>query len=128
MNDKAAFVERRSSVVSGRSSDDKRQTTSDIAASFQQAVIDVLVTKTLKAAGELRVKSILVGGGVIANSALRSRFIHESRILNLESYLSPKHLATDNALSIAVAGAHHFAHGDTTPWQKLDASASLKLS
>ena len=71
---------------------------------------------------------ILRTGGVIANSALRSRFIHESRILNLESYLSPKHLATDNALSIAVAGAHHFAHGDTTPWQKLDASASLKLS
>jgi len=99
----------------------------DIAASFQQAVIDVLVAKTLKASEELKVKSILVGGGVISNSSLRATFILKSKILNLKSYLSPKELATDNALSIAVAGAYHFTRGDTIPWQKLDATASLRL-
>ena len=99
----------------------------DIAASFQQAVIDVLVAKTLKAAEELKVKSILVGGGVIANSALRDALANELRIKNYKLRMSPKELATDNALSIAIAGAHHFARGHTIPWQKLDANASLRL-
>ncbi len=107
----------------------------DIAASFQQAVIDVLVAKTLRAAQELGVKSIIVGGGVIANSVLRDALQdpHKLPLAKGESkrgfkiYLSPRELATDNALSIGIAGAYHFIKGNTIPWQKLDANASLRL-
>ena len=108
----------------------------DTAASFQQAVIDVLVAKTLKAAAELGVKSIFVGGGVIANSALRDAFQDPHKLplgkgeskRGFKVYLSPKELATDNALSIGIAGAYHFARGHTIPWQELDASASQNLA
>jgi tRNA A37 threonylcarbamoyltransferase TsaD len=100
----------------------------NVAASFQAAVIDVLVAKTLKAAEKNGARSIVIGGGVAANSALRNAFILKSKILNLKSYLSPKALATDNALTIAMAGVHRFLAGDTIDWQKLDANANLKLN
>lgn len=101
----------------------------DIAASAQQAIVDVLVKKTFAAAKKYKVKSILVGGGVSANSLLRSEFAKlnvKSQKLNV--YLSPSGLATDNALSIAIAACYRYQNGDTCSWHNLDANASLKLS
>ena len=104
------------------------KTIADIAASTQSAIIDVLTAKTFRAARDLGVKSILVGGGVSANSCLRQEFAK----LNVKSQMlkvfqSPIKLATDNALSIAIAGAYHYARGDKGSWKDIDANSGLGL-
>jgi len=78
----------------------------DVAASYQEAIIDVLVAKTLKAAELSSVSRIVVCGGVAANSRLRERFIDESRRKGFEAYIPPPVLCTDNAAMIAVVGEY----------------------
>jgi N6-L-threonylcarbamoyladenine synthase len=80
----------------------------DLAASFQQAVVDVLVGKTLLAAETYHAHSILVVGGVSANLALREAFLRQSR---LPVFIPPAPLCTDNAAMIAVVGFHRFLKG-----------------
>ncbi len=80
----------------------------DAAASFQEAVIDVLVTKTVAVAKEYRVKQILLVGGVAANKSLRKRLMADSLI----PVLVPEPvLCTDNAAMIAACGYYHFQAG-----------------
>lgn len=76
----------------------------DICASFQRAVVDVLVTKTICAAKKFGLKKIVVGGGVAANSELRERFIAEQRKNRLRVFLPAKQNCTDNAAMVACAG------------------------
>lgn len=76
----------------------------DICASFQSAVVDVLIRKTIKAAKKMKLKSIVVGGGVSANSELRKRFLNEGKENGLRIYLPTKQMCTDNAAMIAAAG------------------------
>ena len=78
----------------------------DLAASFQAAVVDVLVGKTKSAAREFEVKEILVAGGVSANKALRE---HMDMEMNLPVHLPPLALCTDNAAMIAAAGYYRHA-------------------
>ncbi|HIC95661.1 TPA: tRNA (adenosine(37)-N6)-threonylcarbamoyltransferase complex transferase subunit TsaD [Candidatus Bipolaricaulota bacterium] len=75
----------------------------DVAASFQRAVVDVLVGKTLKAARELKAERIAVVGGVAANSELRARFRAETESLGIEVYFPSPALCTDNAAMVAAA-------------------------
>lgn len=75
----------------------------DIAASFQEAAIDVLAKKTFRAAEAYGVKSILLSGGVAANAALRDRFATGARERNLAFVVPPISFNTDNAVMIAVA-------------------------
>ena len=82
----------------------------DAAASFQQAVVDVLVTKTIAAAREQKVKQILVAGGVAANRLLRQRLKENSPIPVLVPELI---LCTDNAAVIAACGYYRFRAGKT---------------
>ncbi|MGA8034795.1 MAG: tRNA (adenosine(37)-N6)-threonylcarbamoyltransferase complex transferase subunit TsaD [Candidatus Acidiferrales bacterium] len=87
------------------------QTTLDLIASFQHAVVEDLVTRTIKAAEESSVKSILVTGGVAANRELRARFEAEAKRVGLEAYFPSRALSTDNAAMIAAAGYPNYANG-----------------
>lgn len=80
----------------------------DMAASFQEAVVDVLAAKAFRAASEFNTRSLLVGGGVAANKRLRTRLEGEARRAGIRCRISPPSLCTDNAAMIAVAGAFRF--------------------
>lgn len=76
----------------------------DIAASFQEAVVDVLVQKTMRAAREYQPKSIILAGGVAANLELRSRLKKVAGEIDLPVFVPPLVYSMDNAAMIAVAG------------------------
>lgn len=80
----------------------------DIAASFQQAVVDVLVTKTISAAEEYNVKGVLVAGGVSSNKSLRQTVLEKARC---PVYIPPIWLCTDNAAMIAGTGYYRYIAG-----------------
>jgi len=83
----------------------------DIAASFQAAVVDVLVAKTKRAADKIRAKTVLLGGGVAANSALRQALAQMCDSTNRELLVAPKPLCTDNAVMVASLAYHKFQAG-----------------
>ncbi len=76
----------------------------DVLASFQRAVIDVLVEKTLNAALAFKIKKIVLAGGVSANKLLRKEIKERAKILDLEVFYPPLPLCTDNAAMVASAG------------------------
>jgi N6-L-threonylcarbamoyladenine synthase len=86
----------------------------DIAASFQAAVVDTLVEKTMLAAAETGVDKIVVAGGVAANSSLRSRMKQEAGERSMTLYLPGMDLCIDNAAMIALAGYLHHRRGETS--------------
>jgi N6-L-threonylcarbamoyladenine synthase len=79
-------------------------TTEDVAASFQQAVVDVLVSKALDAVAATGARSLCLAGGVAANSLLRRRTEEECEAAGIRSYLPSRAMCTDNAAMIAAAG------------------------
>ncbi len=76
----------------------------DVAAAFQEAVVDVLVARTLAAARALRVRDVVIGGGVAANTLLRARIAADGARAGLRVTVPPKELCTDNAAMVAVSG------------------------
>lgn len=88
------------------------QTVADIAASFQEAVVDVLVEKTFLAAGRYNVRGILTGGGVAANSRLRQRLKDKSKELAIPVYCPSVRLCTDNAAMVAGLAYKKYLEGN----------------
>lgn len=87
------------------------QDVSDLCASFSAAVVDVLVEKTLRAVARTGVQTVVVGGGVAANSMLRRRLGERCAAEGLALHLTPMKYCTDNAAMIAAHGYHLFVRG-----------------
>jgi N6-L-threonylcarbamoyladenine synthase len=100
--------------------------TLDLAASFQKAVVDNLVGRTLAAAAQFRVRSVLISGGVAANRQLRRSFEEEAGARGLEVYFPSRQLSTDNAAMIAAAAYPKFLAGERAD-STLNAEANLPL-
>jgi N6-L-threonylcarbamoyladenine synthase len=98
----------------------------DIAASFQSAVVDVLVQKTLDAAKKEKIHNIILAGGVSANKALRRVIEKQAQKNNIKAFLLSPFLCTDNAAMIASAGFYHFQHGKIADFE-LNPKAFLPL-
>ena len=98
--------------------------TEDVAASFQEAVVDVLVTKTRRAAVDTGAKGIAIGGGVAANSRLREAVLDVCERDGLAAYLPERANCTDNAAMVAAAGWWGFQRDGSSP---LDTGADPNL-
>lgn len=123
---------RRKSLVRGeRSADALRALSSsetlDLIASFQRAVVDNLLSRTLAAAEKVDARTILVSGGVAANGELRRSFEAEGLRRGLAVFFPSRALSTDNAAMIAAAGYARFMAGERADLT-LNAEANLPLS
>lgn len=96
----------------------------DICASIQQAIIDILVEKLIKASQKTGIKEVAIAGGVAANSDLRARLSAEARQRNWRIFFPEFHYSTDNAAMIAITGYFKFLHNEFAP---LDISPTARL-
>ena len=87
----------------------------DLCASFQKTLIDILMDKLVKAAKQTGIREVTIGGGVSANSGLRSRIEAEGRRRGWNTYLPEFKFTTDSAAMIAIAGYYHYLAGERTP-------------
>lgn len=87
----------------------------DVCASFQEAVVDVLVQKTLTAARRTKKRTIALSGGVSCNTRLRERFAHDSAAAGLRLMIADSRWSTDNAGMIAFVAVQHFHRGESSP-------------
>ncbi len=104
----------------------KENQLADIAASFQEAMVDMLVQPTIKAALALGVERIVLAGGVAANSRLRQRIKEHADAEGLEAFYPAPRFCTDNGAMIALAGYHWLKRGRSDDF-RLNADADLTL-
>ena len=113
-------------VLEEQASEKDKQILFDLCASLEQAIVDALVKKTLQAALQYNVKSILLSGGVAANENLKQTFQKmlntKYKLLNTPFFVPPKKLCTDNAAMIAAAA---FFRNDRSSWSTLVANPQL---
>jgi N6-L-threonylcarbamoyladenine synthase len=98
----------------------------DLAASFQEAIVDVQVSKTIAAAKATGVPTVLLGGGVVANSRLRDRMLAAGDAEGFRVLVPPLELCTDNAAMIACAGAARWSRGERSTLD-IGADPNLRL-
>jgi len=109
----------------------------------QQAIIDVLISKTLKAAKKYQAKTIILGGGVAANNELRKQFNYKLKTTRLPApraqasggqvnyklnfLVPPKNLCTDNAAMVGLTAYFHHLKREDQNWQKILVNANLRI-
>ena len=98
--------------------------TADVAASFQEAVVDVLVEKTMRAAAHVDARSVCIGGGVAANTALRERIVNAAQADGRMAIIPSRAMCTDNAAMVGATGWYRLRLDGPTP---LDAAANPNL-
>lgn len=98
----------------------------DFAASLQEAIVDVLVDKTMQAAKHLGVNQVIMSGGVAANTRLRWRMEQATNAAGMSLFYPPIELCTDNAAMIASAGYFRYVRGERAPLS-LNAIPDLRL-
>lgn len=107
-----------------------KQVKQEIAAAFEDAVVDVLVTKTIRAAEKFKPKAIILAGGVAANNLLRQTL--ELSTLNLKLatkfLVPPKIYCGDNAAMIGLAAFYHIQRGDYSTWDQVKVDSNLELA
>ncbi|MCX6724293.1 MAG: tRNA (adenosine(37)-N6)-threonylcarbamoyltransferase complex transferase subunit TsaD [Candidatus Staskawiczbacteria bacterium] len=96
----------------------------EMATEIQQAIVDVLLKKTIKAAKDYKAKTIILGGGVSANSELRKQLLQKSGICKI-IFPEPK-LSTDNGLMTAITGFYH--KNKTVNWKNISANGNLRIN
>jgi len=96
---------------------------------FQQAIIDVLISKTIKATQKYQVKTVMLAGGVSANQELRRQITEtfKTKLPKIKFIIPDLKYTTDNAAMVATAGYFRAKRKDFTPWQKLKADCNLEL-
>lgn len=110
--------------------DHKNFSIPDVCASFEQAMVDTLVTKTLLAAKKYKVHHIAVGGGVAANTLLREQMQRQAEKQQISVHFVERKLSSDNAAMIALAAHQKIAHAARTgrPYKKnIDINPNMKV-
>jgi len=122
-----SFSGLKTAVLREVTSNKKGLTTELLAANVQEAIVDVLVKKTLRAAVKLKPKSLLLAGGVAANQRLTEKFKLEINNLKLDIdfRVPPPFLCTDNAAYIA---AYAFYNHSPNPWERVAANPELTIT
>ncbi len=106
-----------------------KEYTKEMAKEIQQAIIDVLIKKTVKAAKDYKAKTIMLGGGVAANNELRKQLNYKLKTINykLKFLVPPKNLCTDNAAMIGLT-AYFNRKISSKKWQKIEVIANLRIN
>ena len=101
----------------------------EIAAAFEDAAVDVLVTKTLRAVKKYQPKTVILAGGVAANEFLRNSLAQtlSSKFPNLKLKIPDLKFCGDNAAMIGVAAYYHIKNNDTKTWNKVNVDSNLEL-
>ncbi|MDR1191883.1 MAG: tRNA (adenosine(37)-N6)-threonylcarbamoyltransferase complex transferase subunit TsaD [Verrucomicrobiales bacterium] len=106
---------------------ERRASLPDICASFQQAVTEVLVKKTMRAARQHNVRVVTLSGGVSGNQFLCAAFAQAAERDGLTALVADPRYSTDNAAMIAAVAACRFERGERSPWD-LDVNPNLRLA
>ena len=104
-----------------------QETKMEIAQEFEDAVSDVLVGKTLRAVKEHDAQTVIVGGGVSANTHIRNSLAEALKNTGIKLLVPPRELATDNAIMIALAGYFHAIKDEYADHSAMRANGNLKL-
>jgi len=91
----------------------------------QRAIIDVLIKKTMKAVKDFNAKTLILGGGVSANSELRKQFLYTPGMDKINFVVPEPSLSTDNGLMTAITGFYH--KKETKDWKKIEANGNLRV-
>ncbi len=100
---------------------------SDVAAAFQEAVVDVLTSKAIRACRDLGVPDLLIGGGVAANSRLRALAAQRCAAAGIRLRVPRPGLCTDNGAMVAALGAHLVAAGATPSTLDIPVDSALPV-